>query len=102
MNFYPQENTHSERKDRNAAQISNADGTYPLGLSLMNEKEKKATAWYQQLYTLFQEMFLFFCLSIYFSFLRSLINWRRTAAAIIYHFLLKIRFYGHFFSGRLL
>lgn len=44
MNFYPQENTHSERKDRNAAQIWNADGTYPLGLSLMNEKEKKATA----------------------------------------------------------
>lgn len=58
--FYPQENTHSERKDRNAAQISNADETYPLGLSLMNEKEKKATARYQQLYTLFQELFLFF------------------------------------------
>lgn len=58
--FYPQENTHSERKDRYVAQISNSDETYPLGLSLMNEKEKKATARYQQLFTLFQEMFLFF------------------------------------------
>lgn len=60
MNFTLKKDTHSEWKDWNATQISNPDETYPLGLSLMNEKEKKATARYQQLYTLFQEMFLFF------------------------------------------
>lgn len=66
MNFYPQENTHSERKDRNAAQISNADGTYPLGLSLMNEKEKKGYRTISTtLYSLPRNVFVFFCLPIY-------------------------------------
>lgn len=64
-------------------------------------KKKKATARYQQLYTLFQEMFLFFlCLPIYET--RSHINWRRTAAAIIYHFYWKFVFIAVFFSGHLL